>query len=142
MCGIGQRNGAVGVADDDANRDSRQHGIEPLSFGLGLADRLEGLALALAQHVRDPLLLGDVPEEYGNPVQARIVDAEGKHVVPAAKRTGLILEAGRYARKRNLAIDVEPVLFMVGEQVRAWFCPAAWCRPVCWTKVGLISQKR
>ena len=70
--------------------------------------------LALVQVCLGALLPADVLEQNGDAAELWFADAECVDAVPTAEYGGLLLETARYARKRNLPVDSEPVLFVRG----------------------------
>ncbi|GJD92472.1 hypothetical protein BHAOGJBA_6026 [Methylobacterium hispanicum] len=71
------------------------------------------LGLARPQGRLDAAALGDVVEQDGDAVQRRVVHPVGVDVVPAARRARRALEADRFARAGDAAVDVEPALLVL-----------------------------
>ena len=73
--------------------------------------------LALAQGRFRAPAVGDVVEQDRDAVRSGLADPEGVDVVPAAERRRDVLEAHCFARQRDTAVDVEPMLLMVRREL-------------------------
>ena len=73
---------------------------------------------AVPERAFQPLPLGDVGEEDGDPASLRLAEPEGVDVEPAAaQRLRLVLEPHRLARLGHPAIGLEPVGLVAGGQL-------------------------
>src|SRR5499427_10804743 len=75
------------------------------------AHRLQ--SLRQAQLLLEPPALGDVVEKDSDAPELRVFDAERVNVIPASELLGFVFEAHRLARQRDLAVDLEPMFFVL-----------------------------
>ena len=85
-------------------------GICEVTQAVGEAQQggLPGLGLAA---------FGDVAEHHGDLARLGRPDAVGLHLEPAAERLGAVLELGRSAGQRHLAVCLRPKGFEVGREL-------------------------
>ena len=86
-------------------------------LGLTLDDRAITL-LAVSQAALRGLAFGDVREQDAEHQTAGVAEPEGVDIEPAsAHRVGALLEAERFARHGNLAVELDPVRLEIGHQL-------------------------
>src|ERR1700756_1018033 len=70
-------------------------------------------ALAVSCFRFRPLALGDVVEKDSDVSALGVLNPEGVNVVPASELFGFIFKAHRLARQGDLAVNLEPMFFVL-----------------------------
>src|SRR4051812_9710228 len=89
---------------------------ERLEFADGFAQGTGAFSHCAFEFFLLPFAFGNVVKNYSNLAKLRRSDAESKNVIPVVQSGGTIFKPKGFTGESDSAIDVEPVLLVLGSQ--------------------------